>query len=201
MAFMIQVISSLWIGSEWKYSINDVECKHNETFSLLEKLEENCSLIPKSLSPCDMVTLETTLNLMIIILARRFTPISIDVKEHSTLFINYLSLLADIYDFAGYSNNELITNIYGVHLVWSLQMISSVQLSFVLTSNKTIIKNNKQKNKLELLLDFIFGTETWALLDILITQELPCSIASNSIFILIFLLYLIFHIFIYGPAT
>lgn len=190
---MIQLISSLWISSEWKYSINDVECKHNKTFSLLEKLEENCSLIPKSLSPCDMVTLETTINLIIIILARRFTPISIYVKEHSTLFINYLSLLADIYDFAGYSNNELITNIYGVHLVWSLQMISSIQLSFVLTSNKIIIKSNKKKNKLELILDFIFGTETWALLVILITQELPCSIASNSIFfvnIYYFLIYI-----------
>ena len=90
---MITSMIGLWMGSEWKYKLDDT-------------------------GPCETVNFMTTLILVTVILTRRFTPISISTEEHSILLYNIISLSADIFDFAEYSNNEAITNIYGVNMIW-----------------------------------------------------------------------------------
>ena len=55
---------------------------------------------------------------MVMIFARRHTPLLIKNELHSLLLIDYLTAAADIVDFAEYSTNELITESVGIDLIW-----------------------------------------------------------------------------------
>ena len=69
------------------------------------------------IGPCAAISLFTCVYLTAIIIARRYTPISIGVRCHLTLLVGYLTAAADIVDFAEHSKNEAITNAYGVDLI------------------------------------------------------------------------------------
>lgn len=68
-------------------------------------------------------------------ISKRFTPIYIHKKLHSSLYIILISTAADIVDFAEYSNDHEIVNHYGVDLIWGIFNIFIIVFSSFFKKN------------------------------------------------------------------
>ncbi len=69
---------------------------------------------------CQILALYLCIFLVAIMISKRFTPIYIHKKLHSSLYIILISTAADIVDFAEYSNDHEIVNHYGVDFIWGI---------------------------------------------------------------------------------
>jgi hypothetical protein len=110
-------------------------------------------------------------------LARWAIPCKIEKEAFLNLFISYISNGADIVDF--FSQIDDTNVVFSIPIMISILVffsLSSLQFSFGLVSkvkrneNETNNNNNGILKRLQLL---IFGTEIWALLLVLMFQDLP----------------------------
>jgi hypothetical protein len=142
LAYSVQSVAGLWISSSWNHELKDVECKTNITQTEFELIKTQCYIVsiyllcqiylfisfkyiiyylkPNLSSYCTSISVFICFFLMVIIFARRHTPLLIKNELHSLLLIDYLTAAADIVDFAEYSNNELITESVGIDLIWGI---------------------------------------------------------------------------------
>ena len=79
----------------------------------------NVFLFKKS-DPCLTVSILTCVFLSAIILSRRFMPLRMPSKSHTSLMIDYISAAADIIDFVEFVNEETIFNDNQVNPVYSI---------------------------------------------------------------------------------
>lgn len=179
LAFTIQSVAGLWIGSYWSHELKDIECITNVTRIEYEKMQSDCK-IPSLNSYCTSLSVFLCAFLMTIIFVRRHSPIKVSNETHSLLLISYLTAAADIVDFADYSQNEVVSEGVGIEIIWILVMLSSVQFSFALTAKRYINYANVGFKSFS---DFLFGTEVWSICLIIFTLELPYAI--SRIFFLI----------------
>lgn len=45
LAFSLQFVAGLWVGSEWSHALEDIECKGNETTIEHERMRVHCSIV------------------------------------------------------------------------------------------------------------------------------------------------------------
>jgi hypothetical protein len=56
-----------------------------------------------------------------VIISKKLTPVAIDKKSHSTLFITYFSTAADIVDVAEYIMENDITELFSPEIIWGFK--------------------------------------------------------------------------------
>ena len=122
---------------------------------------------------CEFINLATGTFLIFLVLAKWHLPFStkkMAKTEHSNLLVSLISSAADVIDLVEYVNNGHIVKEVGINVLYAVTSISLIQFCMTLTATKRM---SDQNTGMSLLIDFVFGSEVWAIVFVLVTQDLP----------------------------